>query len=48
VPTLADKIAAREFVVTTELTPPKGTDLTEVFAWAQLLEPHVDAFNLTE
>jgi len=48
VPTLADKIAAREFVVTTELTPPKGTDLTEVFARAQLLEPHVDAFNLTE
>ena len=47
-PTLADKIAAREFVVTTELTPPKGTDLTEVFARAQLLEPHVDAFNLTE
>ncbi|HEY3786834.1 MAG TPA: methylenetetrahydrofolate reductase [Steroidobacteraceae bacterium] len=47
-PTLADKIAAREFVVTTELTPPKGTDLSDLFARAQLLEPHVDAFNLTE
>ncbi|HZO22991.1 MAG TPA: methylenetetrahydrofolate reductase [Steroidobacteraceae bacterium] len=47
-PTLADKVAAREFVVTTELVPPKGTDLSEVFARAQLLRAHVDAFNLTE
>lgn len=47
-PTLADKIAAGEFVVTTELTPPKGTDLRDVFAHAQFLQPHVDAFNLTE
>lgn len=47
-PPFADKLAAREFVVTTELTPPKGTDLTEVFARAHALLPHIDAFNVTE
>jgi len=46
--TVADKIIAREFVVTSELTPPKGVDLTEVFAKAQSLKGYVDAFNLTE
>jgi 5,10-methylenetetrahydrofolate reductase len=46
--TVADKIIAREFVVTSELTPPKGIDLTDVFAKAQLLKGYVDAFNLTD
>jgi 5,10-methylenetetrahydrofolate reductase len=46
--TVADKIIAREFVVTSELTPPKGVDLTDVFAKAQSLTGSVDAFNLTE
>ena len=46
--TLADKINAREFVITTELTPPKGVDLSEVFAKADSLKDSVDAFNLTE
>jgi methylenetetrahydrofolate reductase (NADPH) len=46
--TVADKIIAREFVVTSELTPPKGVDLTDVFAKAQSLKGYVDAFNLTE
>src|SRR5690349_1964976 len=46
--TVADKIIAREFVITSELTPPKGIDLTEVFAKAQSLKGSVDAFNLTE
>ncbi len=46
--TVADKIIAREFVITSELTPPKGIDLTEVFAKAQSLKGYVDAFNLTE
>ena len=46
--TVADKIIAREFVVTSELTLPKGVDLTEVFAKAQSLKGYVDAFNLTE
>jgi methylenetetrahydrofolate reductase (NADPH) len=46
--TVADKIIAREFVVTSELTPPKGIDLTDMFAKAQSLKGYVDAFNLTD
>ena len=34
---LAAKLAARKFVVTGELTPPKGTDLSKLFAAAELL-----------
>jgi methylenetetrahydrofolate reductase (NADPH) len=45
---LAAKIAARQFVVTGELTPPKGTDLTRLFATAELLRGSVDAINITE
>jgi 5,10-methylenetetrahydrofolate reductase len=44
----AAKIAARKFVVTGELTPPKGTDLSRVFATAELLRGCVDAINVTE
>jgi len=43
-----DKIRSKAFVVTTELTPPKGIDLSDIFAKAELLKPCVDAFNLTE
>jgi methylenetetrahydrofolate reductase (NADPH) len=46
--TVADKIIAREFVITSELTPPKGVDLADVYAKADLLKGYVDAFNLTE
>jgi 5,10-methylenetetrahydrofolate reductase len=46
--TLAAKIAAQRFVVTGELTPPKGTDLTKLFASAELLRDSVDALNVTE
>jgi len=45
---LAAKIAAKRFVVTGELTPPKGTDLTKLFATAELLRGSVDALNITE
>jgi methylenetetrahydrofolate reductase (NADPH) len=45
---LAASIAARKFVVTGELTPPKGTDLTRLFATAELLRGCVDAINVTE
>jgi 5,10-methylenetetrahydrofolate reductase len=45
---LAAKIAAKQFVVTGELTPPKGTDLTRLFATAELLRHSVDAINVTE
>ena len=43
-----DKLRSGDFVVTTELTPPKGIDLSELLAKAQLLAPSVDAMNLTE
>jgi methylenetetrahydrofolate reductase (NADPH) len=46
--TLSRKIAAGEFVVTTELTPPKGVDLTDVYAKAEALKSCVDAINLTD
>jgi 5,10-methylenetetrahydrofolate reductase len=46
--TVADKIIAREFVITSELTPPKGIDLADVFSKADALKGYVDAFNLTE
>ena len=45
---LAARLAARKFVVTGELTPPKGTDLTKLFATAELLRGCVDAINVTE
>jgi 5,10-methylenetetrahydrofolate reductase len=43
-----EKIRSGAFVVTTELTPPKGIDLEELFAKAELIKPWVDAVNLTE
>jgi methylenetetrahydrofolate reductase (NADPH) len=45
---LADRIRSREFAITTELTPPKGLDLTDLFAKAEALRDYVDGFNLTE
>ena len=45
---LEEKIRAKAFVVTTELTPPKGIDLTELFAKADALKGYADAINLTE
>jgi methylenetetrahydrofolate reductase (NADPH) len=45
---LEEKIRSGTFVVTTELTPPKGLDLTELFAKADALKGYADAINLTE
>ena len=45
---LEEKIRSGTFVVTTELNPPKGTDLTELFAKADDLKGLVDAVNITE
>jgi 5,10-methylenetetrahydrofolate reductase len=42
------KIRSGNFTVTTELTPPKGIDLTQFFAKAEALKGFVDAINLTE
>jgi methylenetetrahydrofolate reductase (NADPH) len=46
--TLAQRLEAGRFTVTTELTPPKGIDLEELYEKARELAPHVAAFNLTE
>jgi len=45
---LAEALKVSPFVVTSELTPPKGTDLGDLFTKAELLREHVTAFNLTE
>ena len=37
-----------EFVVTSELTPPKGTSVESLLARARMLSGHVDAFNITD
>jgi len=37
-----------KFVVTCELSPPKGVDLSALFAKAELLRDAADAFNLTD
>jgi len=37
-----------EFIVTTELNPPKGTTLAPLLAYAEQLRDVVDAFNLTD
>ena len=43
-----DKTRSARFVVTTELTPPKGIDLSEFLAKADALKGCVDAINITE
>ena len=37
-----------EFIVTVELNPPKGTDLTRLFEKAEMLRGTVDVFNVTD
>ena len=45
---LSEALESGRFVVTSELTPPKGTDLGALFASADLLKDTVDAFNVTD
>ncbi len=45
---LKQRIDAGEFIVTCELTPPKGIDLKPLLGRADSLKNHVHAFNLTE
>lgn len=45
---LSDRIRAKAFAVTAELTPPKGVDLSDLFAKADALKEVVDGINLTE
>ena len=44
----SNELATPKFLVTSELSPPKGTDLTDLLQKAQDLKGIVTAFNLTE
>jgi 5,10-methylenetetrahydrofolate reductase len=46
--TFSNELATRNFLVTSELSPPKGIDLTDLLQKAQSLKGIVTAFNLTE
>ncbi|MFA6321511.1 MAG: methylenetetrahydrofolate reductase [Candidatus Omnitrophota bacterium] len=46
--TFCDKLKAGKFVVTSEIGPPKGTDLKEMLDNAELVRPRVDAINVTD
>ena len=46
--TLAAAIKSGNFVITTELNPPKGTNLTTLFEKVDLLKGRVNACNLTD
>lgn len=45
---LENVLASDKLVITCELNPPKGVDLEPLFAKADALKGHVDAFNLTD
>ena len=44
---LAEKLAQRQFVVTAEIAPPKGTDVSSAISRARLMRD-VDAINVTD
>ncbi len=46
--TFSESLKSGKFVVTAELNPPKGTDLSRLFEHAEVLSGMVDAFNLTD
>jgi len=45
---LRQKLFAGQFVVTAEVAPPKGCDLSAFLHAASLVAPHVDAVNVTD
>lgn len=45
---LKEKISAKKFIVTSEVAPPKGVDVSEVIAEAELIKSRVDAINVTD
>ena len=45
---LVDKFNDGDFVVTSELTPPKGTDVSTLLSKAEVLAPVADAVNVTD
>ena len=46
--TFTEKIAAKKFVVTTEVEPPKGVDVKGMLDDAMLVKGRVDAMNVTD
>ena len=46
--TFSEVLKSGRFVVTSELNPPKGTDLSILFRHAEALNGMVDAFNVTD
>lgn len=46
--TVRDAILANKFVVTAEVTPPKGTDLSHMLEQAMTLKNRVNAINITD
>ena len=45
---LRERLEAGKFVITTEMEPPKGTDLSQVLSTAALLKDRVHAVNVTD
>lgn len=46
--TLSEAITSQKFIITCELAPPKGTDVSSIIGMAKALKPFVDAVNLTD
>ncbi|MFH1715010.1 MAG: methylenetetrahydrofolate reductase [Elusimicrobiota bacterium] len=45
---LETKIKNNEFVITAEIFPPKGVDLSVMFSKVDIIKPYVDAVNVTD
>jgi len=43
-----EKLSSNDFIVTTEVGPPKSVDVTEVVHHIKLLKDKVDAINITD
>ncbi|SDG32117.1 5,10-methylenetetrahydrofolate reductase [Methanolobus vulcani] len=46
--TFKDKLTSNDFLITAEVSPPKGTDLAEMLSDAELTRGWVDALNVTD
>jgi 5,10-methylenetetrahydrofolate reductase len=46
--TFKDKLTSKDFLITAEVSPPKGTDLAEMLSDAELTRGWVDALNVTD
>jgi methylenetetrahydrofolate reductase (NADPH) len=45
---LCEKIAQNKFIITAELFPPKGTDISNLMSRADIIGPLVDGINITD